>query len=126
MADSPLFRMPAEWEPHRATWLAWPHRRSDWPGKFRIIPHVYAEIIRVLSRHEEVRIIVDSEVERDRARKRGIQHQVLSRGNGTRNGHLIRWPYKARACIDGHRSSDGTGANLRRFHTDKAIQYVCE
>lgn len=61
--------MPAEWEPHTATWLAWPHRRSDWPGKFRIIPHVYAEIIRVLSGHEEVRIVVESEAERDRARR---------------------------------------------------------
>jgi agmatine deiminase len=69
MTDRANFRMPAEWEPHRATWLAWPHRHSDWPGKFRIIPHVYAEIIRVLSRYEEVRIVVDSEVERERARK---------------------------------------------------------
>ena len=53
-------RMPAEWEPHRATWLAWPHRRSDWPGKFRVIAHVYGEIIRVLSRHEPVHIVVRS------------------------------------------------------------------
>jgi hypothetical protein len=26
------YRMPAEWEPHEATWLAWPHERTDWPG----------------------------------------------------------------------------------------------
>ena len=62
-------RMPAEWEPHRATWLAWPHRRSDWPGKSRVIPHVYGEIIRVLSRHEDVHIVVQSNVERDSARR---------------------------------------------------------
>ncbi len=62
-------RMPAEWEPHRATWLAWPHRRSDWPGKFRVIPHVYGEIIRVLSEHEDVRVVVRSEAERDAARR---------------------------------------------------------
>ncbi|HEV8048576.1 MAG TPA: agmatine deiminase family protein, partial [Terriglobales bacterium] len=37
-------RMPAEWEPHDATWLAWPHYRDDWPGKFEPIPWVYAEI----------------------------------------------------------------------------------
>src|SRR5439155_1140969 len=43
-------RMPAEWEPHAATWLAWPHKRSDWPGKFSPIPWVYAEIVRALSR----------------------------------------------------------------------------
>ena len=29
------FRMPAEWEPHEATWIAWPHNREDWPGKVR-------------------------------------------------------------------------------------------
>ena len=40
------FRMPAEWEPHEATWIAWPHHRADWPGKFAPIPWVYAEIVR--------------------------------------------------------------------------------
>jgi agmatine deiminase len=64
-----IFRMPAEWEPHRATWLAWPHRRSDWPGKFRVIPHVYGEIVRLLSKHEAVHIVVNSEVERDAAKR---------------------------------------------------------
>ena len=52
------FRMPAEWEPHEATWLAWPHFRNDWPGKFEPIPWVYAEIIRNLSPHERVEVIV--------------------------------------------------------------------
>ncbi len=53
------FRMPAEWEPHAATWIAWPHRRDDWPGKFAAIPWVYAEIVRHLSRSEEVRVLVN-------------------------------------------------------------------
>ena len=48
------FRMPAEWEPHAATWLAWPHQASDWPGKFAPIPWVYAEIVRHLHRREHV------------------------------------------------------------------------
>lgn len=52
-------RMPAEWEPHRATWLAWPHQRDDWPGKFAPIPWVYGEIVRHLHRSEEVRILVN-------------------------------------------------------------------
>ena len=51
--------MPAEWEPHEATWLAWPHNRSDWPGRFAPIPWVYAEIVRKLSRVERVRILVE-------------------------------------------------------------------
>ncbi len=60
------YRMPAEWEPHEATWIAWPHNRDDWPGKFAPIPWVYAEIVRVLSAHENVAIVV---ADRDMKRK---------------------------------------------------------
>jgi agmatine deiminase len=49
--------MPAEWEPHRATWIAWPHHEPDWPGKLGPIPWVYAEIVRVLASHEQVEIL---------------------------------------------------------------------
>jgi agmatine deiminase len=52
------FRMPAEWEPHAATWLAWPHNARDWPGKFGAIPWAFAEIIRAIARSERVRLIV--------------------------------------------------------------------
>lgn len=52
------YRMPAEWEPHVATWIAWPHQRSDWPGKFQPIPWVYGEIVRRLCPGERVRILV--------------------------------------------------------------------
>lgn len=59
------FHMPAEWEAHRATWLAWPHNRSDWPGKFSAIPWVYGEIVRRLCRVERVGILVpDAALER--------------------------------------------------------------
>ena len=51
--------MPAEWEPHAATWIAWPHNPEDWPGKFQPIPWVYAEIVRHLSRVEDVHILVN-------------------------------------------------------------------
>jgi agmatine deiminase len=50
------FRMPAEWEPHLATWLAWPHEPRDWPGKLAPIPWVYGEVVRYLARGERVRI----------------------------------------------------------------------
>ena len=60
--------MPAEWEQHESTWLAWPHFRDDWPGKFEPIPWVYAEIVRNLSRHERVDLIVNSELLEKRAR----------------------------------------------------------
>jgi agmatine deiminase len=61
------YRMPAEWEPHAATWIAWPHNRDDWPGKFAAIPWVYTEIVRHLSRFERVHIVV---------RGRGMQARV--------------------------------------------------
>jgi agmatine deiminase len=54
------FRMPAEWEPHRATWIAWPHHEPDWPGKLPAIPWVYAEIVRVLADYEPVEILCHS------------------------------------------------------------------
>src|SRR5258708_13021574 len=62
------YRMPAEWEPHDSTWLAWPHFRDDWPGKFEPIQWVYAEIIRNLARHESVDLIVNSAESERRAR----------------------------------------------------------
>ena len=50
------FRMPAEWEPQDAIWLSWPHNRATWPGQFRPIPYVFAEIVKQISRFEAVRI----------------------------------------------------------------------
>jgi agmatine deiminase len=50
--------MPAEWEPHAATWIAWPHQRDDWPGKFAAIPWVFTEIVRQLHHGERVCVLV--------------------------------------------------------------------
>src|SRR6185437_15160109 len=55
------YRMPAEWEPHEATWLAWPHNPQDWPGKFPSIPWLYAEIVRLLAARARVHLIVEDE-----------------------------------------------------------------
>jgi agmatine deiminase len=63
------YRMPAEWERHAATWVAWPHEHSDWPGKFGPIPWVWTEIIRHLHRSERVRLVVQDEQETVRARR---------------------------------------------------------
>jgi agmatine deiminase len=51
--------MPAEWAPHAATWIAWPHNPQDWPAKFQPIPWVYCEIVRHLSQVEDVHILVN-------------------------------------------------------------------
>jgi agmatine deiminase len=55
------WRMPAEYEPHQATWLAWPHEKSDWPGKYRPIPWLYGELARQLARFERVHILTTEE-----------------------------------------------------------------
>src|SRR6202161_3687101 len=81
------YSMPAEWEPHAATWLAWPHNHDDWPGKFEPIPWVYAEIVRNLARHERVELIVNN------ARAQTQARRFLQRANAlTPNVRFHRWP----------------------------------
>ena len=79
--------MPAEWEPHEATWLGWPHNLSDWPGRFAPIPWVYGEIVRKLAEGEIVRILVPSKAHEAKARR------VLERvGAATGRVEFFRWP----------------------------------
>jgi agmatine deiminase len=81
------YRMPAEWEPHAATWLAWPHYHGDWPGRFEPIPWVYAEIIRNLAKHERVELIVNDAAAARKARK------ILERADAfSANIRFHRWP----------------------------------
>ena len=80
-------RMPAEWAPHSATWLAWPHYHGDWPGKFEPIPWVYTESIRNLARHERVELIVNNAAAERQVRK------LLDRANApVKNIRFHRWP----------------------------------
>jgi agmatine deiminase len=74
-------RWPAEWEPHEATWIAWPHHEPDWPGKLAPIPWVYAEIVRVLAEHERVEILCHSAAVREGARKHLEAHGVGKKAN---------------------------------------------
>lgn len=81
------YRMPAEWEPHAATWLAWPHNPADWPGKLQPVPWVYAEILRLLTAHEDVHLLVCDAREESRARS------VLERDGAHLDRVLFhRWP----------------------------------
>jgi agmatine deiminase len=81
------YRMPAEWEAHEATWIAWPHNPEDWPGKFQTIPWVYAEIVRLLSAREQVHILVSDEKAEQRA------HSILERsGAALDQVSFHRWP----------------------------------
>lgn len=65
MSPTPVelgYRMPAEWEPHQATWLSWPHKEASWPGKLHQILPVYARMVAALARSETVYINVNDEV----------------------------------------------------------------
>jgi agmatine deiminase len=63
------WRMPAEWEPHAATWIGWPHNKTDWPGKFSAIPWVYSEIVRKIAPGETVRAFVESRAHEAQAKR---------------------------------------------------------
>jgi agmatine deiminase len=81
------YRMPAEWTLHEATWIAWPHNADDWPGKFQAIPWAYADIVRHLSRVDEVHILVDNEAAGKRATG------ILRRAGATlARVHFHAWP----------------------------------
>jgi agmatine deiminase len=81
------YAMPAEWEPHAATWLAWPHEASDWPGKFAAIPWVFAEMVRVISASERVRLIVGNAVQ-----EREAKHALKSSGVELERLDFVRAP----------------------------------
>jgi agmatine deiminase len=81
------YRMPAEWEPHAATWLAWPHNAADWPGRFHPIPWVYCDIVRHLTRVEDVHLLVENAAAEQRA------HALLGKtGARLERVHFHQWP----------------------------------
>jgi agmatine deiminase len=128
------FRMPAEWEAHSATWLAWPHEKTDWPGKFAPIPWICADIVRHLSQVERVRILVES-AEMERA-VRGILKKAganlptveffrvpTNRGwirdygpifvrNAKGETAVTNWHFNAWAKYDDWKKDDATNAKL--------------
>ena len=67
-ADTPSargYRQPAEWAPHEATWLSWPHNRDSWPGVFAGVEPAMVEFVRALAACEPVYInVLDAEHER--------------------------------------------------------------
>jgi agmatine deiminase len=81
------YRMPAEWEPHEATWLGWPHNPTDWPGKLPAIQWVYGEIVRQLAPREIVRIIV-----KDVAHKSMVKKLLARVGVNPKRVQFFRWP----------------------------------
>ena len=79
--------MPAEWEAHAGTWIAWPHYAGDWPGKFEPIQWIYAEIVRNIARGESVHIAIQNAAGERRAR-----HVLKLAAVPTRNVRFHSWP----------------------------------
>ena len=105
--------MPAEWEPHRATWMAWPHNRSDWPGRLEAVRWCYVEIVRRLAAFEPVEIVFG-----DAASERRALRRLSRAGVDTR-------------CVRGHRFPtdrgwvrDSGGTFVRRAATPEAPSEV--
>ena len=86
-SHQPSFRLPAEWAPHAATWIAWPHNPEDWPGKFQPIPWVYCEIVRWLSAAEDVHILVN-----DAAAEKRVHGMLRRQGANLARLHFHSWP----------------------------------
>ena len=118
------YRMPAEWEPHEATWIAWPHRLSDWPGKFGPIPWAYVEIVRALAPGETVRIIAKT------ARHEAQARRMLSRAAvDLSRVEFFRWPLDRGWTRDFGpifvKRDDGgrAGVGIARFHFSGWAKY---
>ncbi len=117
------FRMPAEWEPHEATWIGWPHNLTDWPGKFATIPWVYGEIVRKIALGEIVRILVNSKAHEARARR------ILSRaGVNLSRVEFFRFPTNRGWTRDSgpifvKRSSPRAEVAIVRFHFNAWARY---
>ena len=128
-------RWPAEWEPHEATWIAWPHHEPDWPGKLAPIPWVYAEIVRVLAERERVEVLCHDESVRDDARQHLEAHcvpgnfrlhvvpndRVWLRDSSPTwvsadgRAELVNWRFNAWAKYDNHARDERVGGAVERI-----------
>ena len=69
-------RMPAEWEPHKATWIAWPYMESDFPGKLDAVRWAFCEFIRHVSKVETVNILCCTDELEEDLRNRLTRQQI--------------------------------------------------
>jgi agmatine deiminase len=130
-------RMPAEWEKHDATWIAWPHHEPDWPGKLAPIPWVYAEIVRVLADHDRVEILCHDATVADTARTLLGAHGVKENGyrvhlvssdrvwlrdsaptavvRADGRVELINWGFNGWAKYDNYKKDSEIGSEIERI-----------
>ncbi len=137
MTRAPRRSMPAEWERHEATWIAWPHHEPDWPGKLEAIPWVYAEIVRALHTRERVEILCHDASVRTAAQvvldAHGVDHAgyrlhlvpndrvwlrdsaptfVLTDGGAV---ELVNWRFNGWAKYENHQLDEKVGEAVERI-----------
>jgi agmatine deiminase len=88
------YRMPAEWEPHRATWLSWPHKEASWPGKLDLILPIYARFVAELAQSEPVQINVNAAAMEAQARS------LLAEAGATGSIQFHHFPTNDAWCRD--------------------------
>jgi agmatine deiminase len=144
------WRMPAEWAPHTATWIAFPHKRGDWPGKADAVQWVFAEMARQLTRCERVRILVRDAKEAARAQylfaQLGcdmkqvdcVKHDTdrswtrdylpsfvlpLAQRGQKRRGELgaVKWRFDGWSRYPDHKLDDAAGVHVARMFADLAF-----
>jgi agmatine deiminase len=89
------YRMPAEWAPHRGTWLSWPHKEASWPGKFAPVPRIFAQMVGCLAPNEEVHVNV-----RDAAMESDVRDVLAREGVGAVNVFFHHHPTNDAWCRD--------------------------
>ena len=89
------YRMPAEWAPHRGTWLSWPHKEASWPGKFGPVPGIFAQMVGALAPNEEVHVNV-----RDAAMEADVRDVLAAEGVGAVNVFFHHHPTNDAWCRD--------------------------
>ena len=62
------YRMPAEWEKQKSTWIAWPHNKKDWPNKFEFIPGVFGEIVAQISKVQKINILIEKKKDKEKVK----------------------------------------------------------
>ncbi|HTM09445.1 MAG TPA: agmatine deiminase family protein [Verrucomicrobiae bacterium] len=81
------YRMPAEWTPHEATWLSWPHNRDTWPEQLEVIKDVWARMVGAISPGERVFLLVN-----DAAEKKEAADRLVRFGARMENVHFLEIP----------------------------------
>jgi agmatine deiminase len=81
------YAMPAEWLPHRATWLSWPHNLETWPSQLARVQNVWLRMIREMAPYEQVCLLIN-----DRQTEDDVAARLRTTGAAMHNISFVRIP----------------------------------